>query len=51
MKYKTYGGLLKWDHKNKIVYVTRELNPPSHNARFISDLKENYCDYDIVKKY
>jgi len=49
MKSKTYGGLLKWDHQNKIVYVTRQLNPPTHNARFLSDLKCNYPDYQIVE--
>ena len=48
MKEKNYGGLLKWDHQNKIVYVTRQLNPPTHNARFLSDLRVEYPDYQVV---
>jgi hypothetical protein len=48
MKDKTYGGLLKWDHQNKTIYVTRNLNPPSHNARFLYELKIKYPNYQII---
>jgi hypothetical protein len=48
MKYKTYGGLLKWDHQNKKVHILRELNPPSHNVRFLYELKNNYPEYEII---
>jgi hypothetical protein len=51
MKEKNYGGLIRWDHSNKRVYLNRELNPPTHNARFISKLREEHPDYEVVKQY
>ncbi len=42
---------LKFDHKNKTIYVNERLNPPSYNARFLYELKSNYSDYLIVKNY
>ena len=51
MKSKTYGGLIKWDHQNKIVYLNRMLNPPSHNQRFLDKLKKENPDYEIIKSY
>ena len=51
MKTKSYNQLLKWDHKNKKVYVKRQLNPPSYNSKFLYQLKEENPDYAIIKDY
>jgi hypothetical protein len=40
-----------WDYENKKIYVTRMLNPPSYNARYLDKLKEDNPDYEIIKKY
>jgi len=50
-KNKTYGGILRWDNINKKIFVTRELNPPSYNARFLHHLKLENPDYEIIKEY
>ena len=44
----TLNGLLRWDHKAKTVTLSRCLNPPTTNARFIKQLKEDYNDYTVV---
>lgn len=39
--------LLDIDHTNKIITQKRELNPPSVNARFRSEVKKLYQDYEL----
>jgi hypothetical protein len=46
-----YGGLVRYDHKNKLIFVTRELNPPTANARFINHLENENPDYKVVKNW
>jgi len=47
-KFKKYGGLVRYDHKNKLIFQTRELNPPSSNARFRDKLRSEHPDYTVV---
>jgi hypothetical protein len=47
---KKYGGLVRYDHDHKIIYLQQQLNPPTHEARFIKKLKEDNPDYQVVKK-
>ena len=47
-KFKKYGGLVRYDHKNKLIFQTRELNPPTTNARFRDKLKREYPEYTVV---
>jgi hypothetical protein len=49
-RHKQYGGLVRYDHKNKLIFVQRHLNPPSHHARFVNRLKEEYPEYQVVSK-
>ena len=44
-------NLLKWDHNDKIIYVTQQLNPPSYNAKFLYELKQKNPEYTIIKEY
>jgi hypothetical protein len=47
LRHKKFGGLLRFDHQAKTITLTRELNPPSYHARFVSDLQKNYPTYNI----
>jgi hypothetical protein len=47
---KKYGGLVRYDHDHKIIYLQRHMNPPSYEARFVNRLQENYPEYQIVRK-
>jgi len=47
-KFKKYGGLVRYDHKNKLIFQTRELNPPTANARFKNKLRRDHPDYTVV---
>ena len=47
-KFKKYGGLVRYDHKNKLIFQTRELNHPTTNARFKDKLRRDYPDYKVV---
>lgn len=47
-KFRKYGGLVRYDHKNKLIFQTRELNPPTTNARFRDKLKREYPEYTVV---
>tara|TARA_B100001063_G_C16274990_1_gene316365 strand:- start:104 stop:265 length:162 start_codon:yes stop_codon:yes gene_type:complete len=47
---KKYGGLVRYDHHDKIIFLQRNLNPPSTHARFVNKLKEEYPDYKVVSK-
>ena len=47
---KKYGGLVRYDHDHKIIYLQRHLNPLTHQARFVKKLKEEYPEYQVVIK-
>ena len=47
---KRYGGLVRYDHGHKIIFLQRNLNPPSHHARFVDKLKNDYPEYQVVSK-
>ena len=46
-----HGGILRWDTKNKLIYQSRSLNPPSFNARFQTRLKEEYPGFTLVEEW
>jgi len=47
---KKYGGRVRYDHDHKIIYLQEHLNPPTHEARFVKMLKQNYPEYQVVVK-
>ena len=47
-RHKTYGGLVSYDHKEKIIVIERRLNPLQHHALLVSKLKEEYPEYQVV---
>ena len=51
MKTASKSKNLKWNHTGKVIEVTRQLNPPSFNARFIFELQKENPDYTIIKSY
>ena len=51
LRYPTYGGLVWWNHMKKEVHLKRPLNPPSHNARFVSEIRKGYDEYTIVEDW
>ena len=48
---KTYKGLLSWSEKKKTVTIRRRLNPPSINARLISELERLFPEYKVIVRY
>lgn len=48
-KFKKFKGLVRYDHKNKLIFITRALNPPTTNARFANYLSNEYPEYKVVK--
>ncbi|AIX18466.1 hypothetical protein Syn7803C6_167 [Synechococcus phage ACG-2014f] len=47
-RHKTYGGLVHYDHNDKIIVIERRLNPMQHHAMLVSKLKEEYPEYRVV---
>ena len=47
---KKYGGLVRYDHHDKIIYLQRNMNPPTAHARFVNKLQEEYPGYKVVSK-
>ena len=47
LRHKKYGGLVRYDHTAKTITLTRQLNPPSYHARFVSQLQKDYPNYNI----
>ena len=45
-----YGGLVRYDHDHKLIFLQRNLNPPTTHARFISKLQEENPGYKVVSK-
>lgn len=47
---KKYGGLVRYDHNHKIIFLQRNLNPPTAHAKFVNKLKNDNPDYQVVSK-
>ena len=47
---KKYGGLVRYDHKDKLIFIQRRLNPLQHHAKFVEHLRNDYPDYKVVTK-
>ena len=50
-KHRTYGGVLKWNHKEHIIEQTRPLAPPTQNARFMDKIKNEFPEYTLVESW
>ena len=50
-RHRTYGGVLKWHHKDKVIEQVRPLAPPTHNARFITKIKQEYPEYTLMEEW
>ena len=46
-KHQTYGGVLKWKHKDHIIEQTRCINPPTKNAEFVDMIRASYPEYTL----
>ena len=46
--HKTYSGIVRYDHKEKIIVIERRLNPLQHHALLVSKLNEEYPVYQVV---
>lgn len=49
-RHKKYGGLVRYDHKDKLIYIQRRLNPLMAHYKFVDHLREEYPDYKVVTK-
>ncbi len=45
-KFKKFGGLVRYDHKNKLIFLNRNL---TYNKRFAKRLSIDYPEYIVVK--
>ena len=48
--HKTYGGLVRYNHEDKIIVVERRLNPLKHHAFLVSMIKEEYPEYEVISE-
>ena len=47
-RHKTYGGLVRYDHKEKIIVIERRLNPLQLRAKFMERMRSEYPEYEVV---
>ena len=47
-RHKTYGGLVHYDHKEKIIVIERRLNPLQLHAKFMERMRSEYPEYQVV---
>ncbi len=47
-RHKTYNGLVRYDHKDKIIVIERRLNPLMAHAMLVSKMREEYPDYQVI---
>lgn len=50
-RFKTYGGVLRWNHQTEEVYQTRCLNPPTYNAQFKDKIRQEYPEYTLIEEW
>ncbi len=47
-RHKTYNGLVRYDHTNKVVIVERRLNPLQLHAKLVEKMREEYPEYKVI---
>ena len=47
-RHKTYNGLVRYNHEDKIIVIERRLNPLMAHSMLVSKMKEEYPDYQVV---
>ena len=47
-RHKTYGDLVRYDHKEKIIVIERRLNPLQLHAKFMERMRSEYPEYQVV---
>jgi len=50
-KFKDYGGLVSYDHKNRLIKVKRQLKSARLNTRLLEKLRDEYPEYTVVKNW
>ena len=50
LHHKTYGGIVRYDHKEKMIFVQRRLNPLQHHAKFMERMRSEYPEYEIISE-
>ena len=48
--HKTYGGIVRYDHKEKMIFVQRRLNPLQLHAKFMERMRNEYPEYEIISE-
>ncbi len=48
--HKTYGGIVRYDHKEKMIFVQRRLNPLQLHAKFMERMRSEYPEYEIISE-
>jgi len=46
--HKTYSGIVRYDHKEKIIVIERRLNPLQLHAKFMERMRSEYPEYEVV---
>ena len=47
-RHKTYGGVVRYNHEEKVIFVQRRLNPLQLHAKFVEKMRGEYPEYKIV---
>ena len=50
LHHKTYGGIVRYDHKEKMIFVQRRLNPLQLHAKFMERMRSEYPEYEIISE-
>jgi len=47
-RHKTYGGIVRYDHEEKVIFVQRRLNPLQLHAKLVEKMREEYPEYKVI---
>ena len=50
-RHKTYGGLVRYDHTNKVITIERRLNPLQLHAKLVEQMKGEYPEYEVITEW
>ena len=49
--YPTYGGVLVWNHKDKVITVTQRTKITDPDKHFLNNIRTHYPEYRIVERF
>ena len=50
-RHKTYGGVVRYNHEEKVIFVQRRLNPLQLHAKFMERIRGEYPEYEVVNDW